>query len=187
MQADIVSGYDDLAQKVSTWTARPEEQAKKQLPVYDGTCPAVTVRPDLRTLVEYQNETKPSPDTKLSEVTILGVENTCRVEDNTLVMQLDIALSGQTGPKARTRSGDQPNFAYPYFVAVTDTNGAILSKEIFAASLSYGREKTQISQTETLFQNMPIPPSGTGRAYTVVIGFQLTPAQLAYNTQKMPR
>jgi predicted small secreted protein len=180
LKHDLSSGYNAVSNQFAKWVD-PEKEAKMKLPVYDGTCPGVSVRPDLKRLVEFTDDTKPSDSSKISEVEILHVQNTCRVGQDALTMQIDITLAGKTGPKARVKSSDQPSFAYPYFIAVTDDTGTILSKEIFAATIAYGKDKNELTQTENIFQNMPFPNKEDGRVYNVVVGFQLTDAQLAYN------
>lgn len=182
MKNDIAQSYSSVADAVAR-TIDPVKEQKKQLPVYDGKCPEVSVRPDLAHMVEFTDTTKPSDKTKTSEITITGVDNTCRMENDGIVMQVDISLSGKTGPKARVKSGDKPSFAYPYFVAVVDQSGMVLSKEIFAASVAYGSSQNQITQGETIFQTMPVPDSGVGDDFSVVVGFQLSAEQLAYNQQ----
>ncbi len=180
VKSDISSGYQSVA-GVFERTLDPVKEEKKKLPVYDGSCPPVSIRPDLRTLVEFADPAKTVDAAKVSEATITGVKNTCRVEKDAIVMQIDMSVAGKTGPKARVKSGDKPSFAYPYFVAVVDENGMVLSKEIFAASVPYGASQNETVQTETIFQNMPVPDSGAGTSYEVIVGFQLTADQLAYN------
>lgn len=184
LKEDISRSYQSVAGTVSeatsSITADPDEE-KKRLPVYDGTCPGVSLRPDLRRLVEFYDPSKPVETGKISEISIDAVRNVCRIENAQLVMQIDFSLSGKTGPKARVKPSDKPSFAYPYFVAVTDPQGNVLSKEIFAASVAYTADQKEIKQTESIFQNMPFPDSSIGQSYTVVVGFQLTPEQLAYN------
>jgi hypothetical protein len=175
-QYNSVAGY--FEKKVD-----PVEEEKKKLPVYDGTCPSVAVRPDLIRLVDFYSESNPSPDNVVSEATITRVSNICRIENNSLVMQIDFELDGKTGPKARQKPKDQPNFAYPYFVAVTDAQGNVLFKELFAATIAYGREENEKIVQETIFQNMPFPDSAAGEVYHVIIGFQLNEMQLAYSTR----
>lgn len=184
LKQDIASGYNSVSGKIAR-LVNPEKEAKKKLPVYQGACPPVSVRPDLSKLVEFQDETKPSDSMKVSEVTINSVQNTCRIEGEKIIMQIDMALSGKTGPKARKQPKDQPNFAYPYFVAVTNRQGQVVFKEIFAVSLAYGREENALTQTESIFQNMPVPATAE-ESYSVIVGFQLTDAQLAYNHANMP-
>lgn len=187
LKSDITNGYNsllsgtDTAEAVTRTNQDDPDAAKKRLPVYDGSCPGVSVRPDLRRLVEFYNADKPSDATKISEVTLTNVQNICRVEADKLVMQIDLTLDGKTGPKARMKPTDKPSFAYPYLVAVTDAQGNVLSKDIFAASIAYGADQKDIKQTESIFQNMPFPDATIGQVYTVVVGFQLTPEQLAYN------
>ena len=183
LKDDLSRSYDAVS-NTFTKAVDPVKEEKKKLPVYDGTCPGVSVREDLRHLTEYVDDTKPSETTKVSEISILGVENTCRVEKDNLVMQIDISLNGKTGPKGRMQPGDKPSFAYPYFVAVTDQQGNVLSKEMFAASVAYGTNQTEVNQSESIFQNMPFPDTAAGQSYNVVIGFQLTQDQLA-NNQKL--
>ncbi len=182
LKQDIVASYDSVTGYVAK-VVDPVKEAKKQLPVYDGTCPGVTVRPDLVHLVDFYDEANPSTGSVTSEVTITSVKNICRIENEALVMQIDIGLEGKTGPKARLKKNDQPNFAYPYFVAVTDAQGNVLSKEIFAATIAYGREQNSTTSTESIFQNMPFPDASTGQVYNVVVGFQLSQTQLAYNAR----
>lgn len=189
LKDDLSSGYANLSESLGGVLSSPPDpvkEKKKKLPVYDGTCPQVAVRPDLARLVDFHTADNRAAANVASEVSITGVQNTCRVEDGALVMQIDIGLSGKTGPKARIKSNDQPNFAYPYFVAVTDSQGVVVSKEIFAAPMSYGRKENTNTHVETIFQNMPFPNSALGITYNVVVGFQLNEAQLAYNRTNPP-
>ncbi len=184
LQDDFSKGYANLSESLGGVLSPPPDpvkEQKKRLPVYDGTCPQVSVRPDLARLVDFHTGDSHKESNIASEVEITNVRNTCRVENNALVMQIDIDLSGKTGPKARIKSNDQPNFAYPYFVAVTDSTGIVLSKEIFAAPVSYGRKENTNAHTETIFQNMPFPDASSGKTYNVIVGFQLDETQLAYN------
>jgi hypothetical protein len=180
--SDIQTGWKNLNSAIAR-AVDPVKEAKKQLPVYDGSCPPVTVRPDLRTLVEYQTPNNPAENMRISDVEIVDAKGICRVENNAIALQIDLTLEGRTGPKARVRASDKPSFAYPYFVAVTDAQGNILSKEIFAAPLAYGSNEKEMRSVETVFQTMPFPDSAAGEIYNVVVGFQLTPEQLAYNNR----
>lgn len=180
LKSDLTSGYNSIASAFDKAPPDPKEE-KRKLPVYDGTCPPVSVRPDLSSLTEFYDPVSPSDKSKISEISITNVRGTCRVEKDGLVMQVDLSFAGRTGPKARAKSSDKPSFAYPYFVAVTDAQGIVISKEIFAASVSYGAEQNSLTLSESIFQSMPFPDPAAGKVYSVVVGFQLTPEQLSYN------
>lgn len=179
----IVDGYHSVSTSIVK-ALDPIIEAKKKLPVYDGTCPSVSVRPDLAVITDFYDPAHPSDKSRLSSAKIMDVKNICRVEDSKIIMQLDITVAGDTGPKARVKPSDKPSFAYPYFIAVTDASGTVLSKEVFAVSLSFDSKQTQAQTTETIFQNMPFPDTGNGEMFYVVTGFQLSPEQLAYNNAR---
>lgn len=180
LTSDISHGYKSVANFVEK-KLDPIIEKKKTLPVYDGACPSVSTRADLAYLVDFNANGKAEPSNVASEVTIKNVENVCRVEGDSIAMQIDFVLDGKLGPKGRMKANDQPNFAYPYFVAVVDGRGQVIYKEIFAATIAYGRDEKRKSIKETIFQSMPFPDSGAGESYSVVIGFQLDDEQLAYN------
>lgn len=184
LKSDLVSGYDTVTQTFAK-VLDPVVEAKKKLPVYDGTCPSVSVRPDLASMADFYDPAKTTESTKISEAAITGVKNTCRVEDGRIIMQVDLSVTGKTGPKARVKPADKPSFAYPYFIAVTDSKGTVVSKDIFAVSLSFASDQNEIATTETVFQNMPVPDTSIGESFNVIVGFQLTNEQLDYNHQKL--
>lgn len=180
LTSDLSTGYKSVASFVEK-KLDPIIEKKKTLPLYDGACPNVSTRGDLAHLVDFHANGKAEPSNVSSEVTIKNVENVCRVEGDSIAMQIDFALDGKLGPKGRMKANDQPNFAYPYFVAVVDGNGKVIYKEIFAATIAYDRDEKRKSIKETIFQSMPFPDSGSGESYSVVLGFQLDETQLAYN------
>ncbi len=177
---DIKSGFESL-------TGGDDKTAADANGVYNGQCPPVQARTDLKDLFDFYNPEKPSDASKISEIHITDVKNSCRVEGESLVMQIDLALTGKVGPKARVKATDKPSFAYPYFVAVTDADGVVVAKEIFAASIAYAPNQNEITQRESVFQTMPIPDEKKGQSYNVIVGFQLTPEQLAYNNSHTPQ
>lgn len=184
LKNDLASGYDSVAQTFAK-VLDPTVEAKKKLPVYDGKCPSVSIRPDLAYMVDFYDPAKPSEKTKISEATMTNVQNTCRLENGRIAMQVDLSVHGKTGPKARVKPSDKPSFAYPYFIAVTDSKGSVISKDIFAVSMGYAADQNETSTNETVFQNMPVPDSSVGEFFNVVVGFQLTNEQLTYNHQKL--
>ena len=97
-------------------------------------------------------------------------------------MRIDLNFHGHLGPKARIKPSDRPFFAYPYFVAVSDSIGNELAKEVFAASVSYEVGQDSIKLVETIRQRLPLDTDGQVPAYQVSAGFQLTEDQLSHNS-----
>lgn len=144
-------------------------------------CPTVQVMDELKTMIEFSDLANPSEDEEIARLRINDVRSACDVADGDLIVQMDITFDGALGPKARIKDTDKPSYAFPYFIAVTGPEGSVLSKEIFAASVSYEAKEDVIRQIETIHQTMPLAEDGTIPAYQILIGFQLSEEQLAYN------
>jgi hypothetical protein len=150
-----------------------------------GDCPAVSRVAELSSLYQFTNPDRPSNSSEVSESHITKVSSSCAKQGNNLKLDINANFDGGLGPKARMVPGDKPTFAYPYFVAITNGQNKILSKEIFAVSFRYDATSNLQMQTETLSQIVPLGGDDP-RTYRILIGFQLSPEELAYN-RKLPK
>ena len=132
-------------------------------------------------MVEFQDLENPSPKTETGRATLTDASAQCEIIDGQLAVHLDIDVESELGPKARWKETDKPSFAFPYFVAVTGPQCGVLAKEIFAVSLSYDAKQNELSKTETITQHIPLATDGSVPDYSVLIGFQLSEEQLAFN------
>ncbi|MEM7650541.1 MAG: hypothetical protein AAF204_00470 [Pseudomonadota bacterium] len=151
--------------------------------VFTGECPQAEAVGELRMLSEFTNPSDPSDANLISNISIENVNDTCSYEENTVTIDLKMDFRGTIGPMGR--SAGSPSFSYPFFVAVTAANGDILAKEIFAANLTYPPGQQTQGYTEKLRQIIPIESKRRGKDFKVLVGFQLTPDQLAYNRQQI--
>lgn len=180
--SDSISGM--FSSKEETQTAESKDVAET-IVAADKTqaCPSVQIMADLKEMQDFTDFSAPSDTNRISRIEIRDVKAGCKEEPEALAMTIDITFDGQIGPKARAKKSDTANFSYPYFVAVTDADGKILAKEIFAASVSYSSGQDTIKQIETINQLLPKTPGVAD--YTVLLGFQLNENQLMYNRANM--
>lgn len=148
-----------------------------------GDCPHISVLPELSELHQYQNMDNPTESGHVSSVSIIGLDSRCAVNDMNMIVDLDIIFHAATGPQAANDSG-RASFSYPYFMAITDENNAILTKEIFAASIKFDHGWVEATHEESLRQLIPMQEAG--REYRIMVGFQLNEEELAYNRAHMP-
>lgn len=167
---------ETAAEETSPRTAAAE-QGLEQIA---GNCPPVTIVEELNALHQFENPEKPSPATRISSVTLSGLKTACAYNQNNIVIDMELRFDGEVGPRARVWNTDRPTFAYPYFMAIATQNGNISAKEVFAATISYNKEQDQQTHTENLRQIIPLSPDSNG-GYAILIGFQLTEEELAYN------
>ncbi len=150
----------------------------------DGTCPPISVDPQLNSVSEFYDIEKPSSGTEVSTLNLIDTKSACEVNGEFLEVQIEISFAGELGPKAKRKTGDRPFFAYPYFIAVTDNEGTELAKELFAASVTYDSKQEKIQLVDTIRQKLPLNDDGSTPAYQIKIGFQLTEKQLFYNASR---
>ena len=148
-------------------------------------CPQVEIVNDLSSISDFTNPKKQKKKNLISRVDIKSAESTCKLASKSAIIDLKLIFDGELGTKGRVKSSDKPFFSYPFFIAVTSPGGKIMAKEIFAASLTYGSSETTHIYSENLRQIIPITSKKHANQYRVLIGFQVTPEQLAYNREHM--
>ncbi len=96
------------------------------------------------------------------------------------VVRVQLAIN--RGPVAPGSS-----LAVPYFIAVL-RDGAVLSKQSLVAIAEFPDNGDRVAlQTDPVAFDLPVSRTHPGTSYRIEVGFQLTPAQLAYNRAHLPR
>jgi hypothetical protein len=144
-------------------------------------CPDVSVVEELGTLHQFSRTDSTRGSDRMSAIQISDVVSGCRYTDNNIVVEMNMRFEGQIGPKGRVLSSDEPRFSYPFFVAIASPEGEIMAKDIFGASVFYEAGQNTTIHTENIRQIIPMEGQELGSRYSVLIGFQLTETQLAYN------
>lgn len=144
-------------------------------------CPQVAVVEDLKTLTQFETPSKPTPGTKISSITLSGIKSACNITKNTVAVDIGLRFEGHLGPQADEWKTQSRSFAYPYFIAVTTQSGEIISKEVFAATISYEKAEKALIQEESIRQVIPLRNGMTASSYEILVGFQLTDDELNYS------
>jgi hypothetical protein len=145
-----------------------------------GPCPSVAVLFDASRLVEINGPESWEAIGFTGEVK--GVRSGCRyTDDNPITMQIEIDFALGRGQAA---AGDTKR--YDYFVSVTRRNIAVIEQ----ASLSFDVTFVPGQDTETKtvkIDEIVIPratPDLIGTNFEVLVGFELTPEQVAWNREE---
>lgn len=143
-------------------------------------CPDVRIVQDLNQVHQFIDGIAPAPSEAVSSVRMISVQNSCKISNNNVAVDMKLSFEGSIGPKGRSSAKDKPSFAYPYFVAITNNQGSIIAKEVFAVTMAYDGAQTSKSSTEQIRQMIPM--NGIDQKnYKVLIGFQLNDQELAFN------
>lgn len=144
-------------------------------------CPRVTIVDELGAINDFMDISDPSEYNLVSEATLDLEESSCVYRKSNVSVDLKLAFYSRLGQRGKLNDKDKPFVSYPFFVAVTNPDGNILAKEVFGASMTYDRGEEKHTYFENLRQIIPIINPDKGKDYEILVGFQLTPEQLAYN------
>ena len=143
-----------------------------------GPCPLLGVLYDSSRLVEFT-----APEERFANVAytaeMRGVRGLCRYTgSNPIEMGIQIDMAFGKGPAARGGSR-----TYRYWVAVTRSNLTPVEKQYFDVKVDFPRGEDRMAGSEVV-QKIVIPRANdtiSGANFELLVGFELTPEQLAFN------
>lgn len=142
-----------------------------------GPCPVAGVLYDANRVVEVKGAERHENVGFTGAVE--GVRGYCRyVGTNPITMEIEIDFAFGKGPKA-----DGSSKSYPVFVTVTRRDRTVLAKEKFNVNVNFPAGSDIVRLTETV-PGITIPRANetvSGTNFEVIVGFDLTPEQIAYN------
>ncbi|MCC7427239.1 MAG: hypothetical protein IT557_10055 [Alphaproteobacteria bacterium] len=146
-------------------------------------CPEVAILGDAADITRFGQR----GGTDLTNVTIDGrisaVNGRCDGTRQGLTVDLSMTLEFERGPAAQGRAE-----SVPYFVAITDQQQNILSKQVFMARAEFPRGQNRVRLTdEGARMLLPVTAERPSWNYAILVGFQLDEAELAYNRRRGPR
>jgi hypothetical protein len=137
-------------------------------------CPASFIAPDADKLAVFNPGGSSINDVRYG-VMIDAVNSSCSRADHGLAVDTKVEFRLVTrDPSLRTGS-------FIYFVSVVDSNHEILTKRTYSVPFEFGIRLPALTKRDELIENLPLHDAGTGGAYAVVVGLQLTEAQLRFN------
>lgn len=142
-----------------------------------GPCPVAGVLYDTQRLVEVGEVERHENVGFTGEIE--GVKGFCRyVGKNPITMEIEIDFALGKGPKA---AGDERE--YKYFVSVTRRDRLVLAKDVSSFKIKFPKGADVVRHRETV-KGIVIPRATetvSGTNFEVIVGFDLTPEQVAYN------
>jgi hypothetical protein len=141
-------------------------------------CPRLGIVADTADLIRYRPGGGHDITDQLFSAQIGNVTGDCRVDKASANVDMKVSIVGERGAALTAPQAD-----VEYFVAVTGPGDQILAKETFRTRLDFaGRNRTGVA--EELAQRIPLPEGSDPGAYHILVGFQLTPEELADNRRR---
>lgn len=144
-------------------------------------CPTPRLIPALADVTRYGGP-GPSHDVTdlILQARVVGVNGSCQAGDDqdTLPAKVQVSISIQRGPAMQGREAE-----VPMFLAVTEGD-SVRDKKLFPLHLTFPPNVDRLTITSpSIDLDLPVSAKKSGAAYSIIAGFQLSPAELAANRQ----
>jgi len=151
-------------------------------------CPSGGIVPDANVLVQFRDGPGRDVTDVIVQAQVVDTRITCeyakgRNAKPAVTLDLQIAFAAERGPAERAR-----RVRLPYFVAIVDGERNIVAKETFTADFEWADNRVRVGRVDQWEPHIPLRSNFDGPSYQILVGFQLTEAQLAWNrTQRGAR
>ena len=141
-------------------------------------CPGVGILGGTENLTSFSGAGNDITDIALT-AELERVVSRCEYDIDDGIIYVDLAVRGiaEIGPAATSRE-----VTVPMFIALTEINSRVLRKDTFLLPLTFEGNQRTTSFIHTIEETkVPYVARIDGSAYEILVGFQLTPEELAYN------
>ncbi len=150
------------------------DSAKAEAPA-TPTCPLVAIVPQLAQASQFDGAASGYSNVTYT-ASLSALNSHCELHKQGVTIDATLKLTLQQGPK-----GKGGTFDFPYFVAILDPAGTVLTKSIFSSPLSPNDRQPRIGSKEAIHEFIPLTDPIASGTYSVVIGFQLDDRQTEFN------
>ncbi len=141
----------------------------------DVKCPAAGVVTGIDTVARFDG--RGTGYVNLADrATVGGVTSDCTVDSTGVSVTVSLSTVAELGPTAPGRSID-----FPYFVAVIDGHDKTIAKRVFPNTVTFKPNENRAGTQDTVTERIPLADPKQADRYHVVVGFQLTEQELAFN------
>lgn len=144
-------------------------------------CPEIELVRDLKELHQFSGHNNYDHNDKIATVTLVEIDGQCQYRGNEMALRIDMTFDAVLGPKSRIFDQDQPTISYPYFIAITDSTGEIVDKELHGVSLRFSSDENSKTHIEDFKKIVNLNNLSGTPPYIIMVGFQLSPEELHYN------
>ena len=158
-----------------------------------GPCPVVRVLPSVSQITKFAPNAPQSPENVVYQSKVANVAMQCTYSEakyagtargpsgvDSMEVLLKVKFGSMRGPKA----GPGGTVDGTFFVAVTDLREVILDRQEFNVKLQVGQPNQIVVTDEEAWMYFKLQ-GGTGAAYRIYTGFQLSPAEAEFNRARL--
>ena len=148
------------------------------------TCPSLLLPADVADLTRYAPGAPPDLSTTELDARITGVDGVCRRgrRDRTVEASVSLRMQVDRGPAASGRAAQ-----IPWFVAVLDGE-EVVSRSRFVLPVAFAANTTRSAlSTQSIDISFPVGEGRRVQDMRIMVGFALSPEEVALNRRRGPR
>ena len=126
------------------------------------------------------SESSTAKDDVIVSADLADFKGGCSFKKGMLDFNLDLKIAAERGPKGPALD----HYNFPYFIAVLSPDRQILQRTSFSTNVAFDNTGKGLSAEEHSLQ-IPVAQEKDARNYQVLVGFELSPAQLDHNRKNI--
>ena len=138
-------------------------------------CPQVGILRDANQVTLYRPGGQGAANVQ-ARAQIVDYQGNCTYDEDGVTVDVSLILIAERGPALVGSS-----VPLTYFAAIIDPAGNISTRQRFDTTVDFTGNTPRAGSREDLQPHIPLPKAQDARAYQVLVGFQLTEAQLEAN------
>jgi len=145
-------------------------------------CPRVAVLYDASRLTDFVLGVSKTTENVAYDAEIYNPIIKCKYDEDVVISDIEFNLDVMRGPQ-----GISGKREFLYFVAVTELNQEVLEKKIYTFRVNFDDdERRVVAKQEAKNIKINFQRLGRGDLYEILVGWDLTPEELAYNRNTSP-
>jgi len=140
------------------------------------SCPRAVFLGGTDTLVRFAPDAARTERNVAAQFELYDMQYSCRISSRRAEANVTFAVSGM-----RRSSAVAENHEVPYFIVVTNQQGAVVAKHNFTARLRFPAGGNAATITERVEVTLPLAEGQRAVGFELVVGIQLTREELDYN------
>jgi len=149
------------------------------------SCPTLTLPADAADLTRYRPGSSPDLSTVVLDARVTAVDASCRRgrRDQSVDATISMRFQMDRGPAAPSRA-----VQLPWFIALLDKDDNVVTRQTFVLPAQFSANTTRAAvSSQPVEISFPVSSERRVQDYRILVGFQLTPDELALNRRRGPR
>jgi hypothetical protein len=146
----------------------------------EAACPQGIIPADSAHITRFRDGPGRDLTDVLTEGQIYDILIQCKYDKQSVTVDLQIGFIGLRGPADRSRNAD-----FEYWVAIVDPSDKIVERTTSRAVFRFNDNESRLTQVkDDLEPYIPLSDLKAAPNYQIIVGFQLTAAELAWNREQ---